>query len=136
MSHAMSKTERVRRMRAIRSENTRPERAVRSLVHRLGYRFRLHVGDLPGKPDIVLPRLRKVVFVNGCFWHQHSGCPLARVPRSRPDYWPQKFERNASRDRESLRALRRLGWKVLVVWECQTKDTARLSRRLLRFLEA
>src|SRR5664280_2298558 len=114
MSHTMSPAERLTRMRAIRSRDTGPERTVRSLAHRLGYRFRLHSGSLPGRPDVVFPRLKKAILVHGCFWHQHHGCRLARVPRSRPEYWPEKLERNASRDRENLRALRRLGWQVLV----------------------
>lgn len=123
-------------MRAVKSGDTTPELIVRRLVHGLGYRYRLHAGDLPGKPDLVLPRHGKAIFVHGCFWHRHRCSAGQSTPASRVNYWQAKFERNVARDRANLRKLRREGWSVLVVWECQTK-VARLQaleRRLLRFL--
>ena len=105
-------------MRAIRSENTKPEMAIRSALHRLGFRFRLHRKDLPGKPDIVMPSLKVAVQVRGCFWHQHS-CHDGRTPSSRQDYWIPKLRRNVERDHSADEALRALGWTVIVVWECE-----------------
>lgn len=121
-------------MRAIRSENTRPEVAVRKIVFRLGYRYRLHASDLPGKPDIVLRRNKRVIFVNGCFWHFHRRCGTAHFPVSRVDYWIPKLERNKIRDRRNVSALRRNGWRVLVVWECELKRIEKLKKRILQFL--
>ena len=119
MTDKLSPVERSAHMRRIRKTDTRPELAVRRAAHRLGYRFRLHRPDLPGTPDLVFPRLRKVILVHGCFWHQHPGCRFARQPKSRLDYWLPKLERNRTRDAEAQAALRKLGWDVLVVWECQ-----------------
>jgi DNA mismatch endonuclease (patch repair protein) len=121
-------------MRQIRSKNTTPELTLRSLLHRLGYRFRLHRKDLPGKPDVVFPSRQKVIFVHGCFWHQHPGCREGRVPGSRRDYWEPKLNRNQSRDAASQAALEELGWRFLVVWECELKDTDAALRRVKRFL--
>jgi DNA mismatch endonuclease (patch repair protein) len=121
-------------MGRIRSDDTRPELEVRSMLHRMGYRFRLHAQDLPGKPDIILPRHRTVVFVHGCFWHQHPGCRRANVPKSNKQYWTVKLERNTRRDRVNIRSLRKLGWRVLVVWECELKNPERLRHRLARSL--
>jgi DNA mismatch endonuclease (patch repair protein) len=123
-------------MRRIRSENTRPELRVRRTVHALGFRFRLHRTDLPGTPDLVLPRLRKVIFVHGCFWHQHTGCRLARVPKKRLDYWLSKFERNRRRDSHVSDQLLKIGWEVRVVWECQTQDVLSLKALLEDMLGA
>jgi DNA mismatch endonuclease (patch repair protein) len=120
-------------MRAIRSKDMKPELAVRRLVHRLGYRFRLHRHDLPGRPDMVFPARRKVIFVNGCFWHSHD-CKSAHVPKSNRDYWGPKLERNRLRDAQHLEALKEAGWKTLVIWECETRDENRLGKRLERFL--
>jgi DNA mismatch endonuclease, patch repair protein len=120
-------------MQSIRSASTRPEVMVRSMVHRMGYRFRLHAKYLPGKPDIVLPRHGKVVFVHGCFWHQHSRCREGRVPGSRTDYWIPKLARNIERDLENKREIRALGWRSLVVWECELADVTRLEAKLRRF---
>jgi DNA mismatch endonuclease (patch repair protein) len=117
-------------MSRIRGRNTKPELAVRSLLHRLGYRFRLHVRDLPGRPDIVLSRHRLVVLVHGCFWHRHSGCRFGYAPKTRVDFWRKKFEGNIRRDREVQLALKKIGWRVMVVWECEVKDVRRLNRRL------
>ena len=119
------------RMRSIRGKNTRPERAVRRTLHGLGLRFRLHRRDLPGTPDITLPRHRAVVQVHGCFWHQHPGCPLAKVPKARPEYWKPKLRRNAARDVVISEELTRRGWRVLVVWECETRDGDLLAARLM-----
>ncbi len=126
--------ERSRIMAKVRGENTSPERLVRSLVHKLGYRFRLHRKDLPGKPDIVLPRHKKVIFVHGCFWHQHEGCPHAARPTSNIEYWNRKLDRNIIRDRENLHKLEYLGWNVLIVWECETRDHEKLLEKLTGFL--
>ena len=117
-------------MSRIRSKDTSPERAVRSLLHRLGYRFRLHRKDLPGNPDIVLPKYGTVVFVHGCFWHRHPGCKYATTPRTRTEFWQQKFDRNVERDARAAAALRERGWRVIVVWECELKNLDALARRL------
>ena len=108
---------------------------VRRLLHRLGYRYRLHAGELPGRPDIVFRSRRKAIFVHGCFWHQHEGCRRATIPRTRTAYWQGKFEGNKERDRVSLEALGCLGWKTLVVWECETKKLKALQVLLVRFLD-
>ena len=121
-------------MAAIRAKNTKPEMIVRRLVHQFGYRYRLHQRDLPGKPDLVFTRHRKAIFVHGCFWHQHSACREGRVPNSRVEYWGPKLARNVIRDRAALAGLAKLGWKVLVVWECETKDQDRLGERLKEFI--
>lgn len=117
-------------MRRVHSTDTAPERKVRSLLHRLGYRFRIQRSDLPGKPDIVLPKRRAVVFVHGCFWHRHQGCPRATTPASRQEYWLPKFGRTVDRDRRNQEALRKSGWNIVVVWECETKDLVRLGERI------
>jgi DNA mismatch endonuclease (patch repair protein) len=125
---------RTRVMRSIRSKDTKPELAVRRLLWALGSRYRLHAPDLPGRPDIVMRGNRIAILVHGCFWHQHEGCRLARVPSSRPDYWVKKLRRNHDRDQANMTALARIGWRVLVVWECETADTAQLGHRLQTFL--
>lgn len=128
---------RSRIMRSIRKTDTRPELVVRRLAHALGFRFRLHRRDLPGSPDIVFPRLRKVIFVHGCFWHQHRDCRLGKgPPQVRQDYWLPKLKRNQERDQESLAHLSRLGWSVLTVWECETDDQVTLNSRLKSFLRS
>lgn len=121
-------------MRQIRSEDTAPELVVRRLLHRMGVRFRLHVAGLPGRPDIVLKRFHCVVEVRGCFWHQHASCADCHTPKTRLEYWQPKLARTRLRDAANLRKLRRQGWRVLVLWECQTKDQSRLAGRLERFL--
>lgn len=121
-------------MASVRSKNTRPEMLVRSVLHQSGYRFRLHRPDLPGKPDIVLPSRKKVIFVHGCFWHQHEGCPFSHVPKSNTAYWAPKLERNRVRDRKHIMELRASGWKCLVLWECELNKPDRLLRRLTKFL--
>lgn len=129
-----SPEQRRRTMQAVKSKDTAPEMAVRRLIHALGYRFRLHRQDLPGCPDIVLPRNRKAILVHGCFWHGHNCSRGARTPKSNVSYWRTKIARNRARDALSSRRLRASGWKVLVIWECQVKFGEALERRLLRFL--
>ena len=125
-------------MAAIRSKGMKPEMLVRSLIHRLGFRFRLHRKDLPGKPDLVFTGRRKIVFVHGCFWHQHKdpNCLDGRPPKSNETYWGPKLARNQSRDAQSQAALEAAGWKVLVVWECETRDIPALTDRLRTFLSS
>jgi DNA mismatch endonuclease (patch repair protein) len=106
-------------MSRIRGKNTKPEITVRSLLHRMGFRFRLHVAGLPGRPDIVLPRHKTVIFVHGCFWHRHRGCKFAYTPKSRIKFWNSKFAQNLARDKHSLTLLRKAGWNVITIWECE-----------------
>jgi DNA mismatch endonuclease, patch repair protein len=120
-------------MRAIRGKDTLPELAVRSLVHRLGYRFRLHRKDLPGKPDLAFPVRRKVIFVHGCFWHSHS-CKTGLIPQSNRDFWLPKLQRNQVRDKENLEALALQGWDALVIWQCELKNSHSVGLRVKRFL--
>jgi len=122
-------------MRRVRSKNSLPEMAVRKLVHGLGYRYRLHAKDLPGKPDLVFPSRRCILFVHGCFWHGHENCRKAQKPATNQQFWVAKLEKNYERDRLNLRALRRLGWRVMVVWECQTENLNKLTPKLCRFLK-
>ena len=121
-------------MSRIRSGDTKPEIVVRSLLHRMGYRFRLHRRDLPGKPDIVLPKHRTVIFVHGCFWHRHRGCKRCTTPSTNQDYWLEKLKGNAERDRKNKRLLKKLGWKVGIVWECETNDLDQLQKMIDRSL--
>lgn len=111
-------------MSRIRGENTKPELAVRSMLHRMGYRFRISNKTLPGKPDIVLPKYRAVIFVHGCFWHRHHGCKYTYTPKSRLDFWGQKFEGNIMRDKNNLSLLKKAGWLPIIVWECEIKHNA------------
>ena len=122
-------------MSRVRATGSKPEVLVRQLVHGMGYRFRLHYGALPGRPDLVLPRHRKVIFVHGCFWHSHLNCPKTQVPATNREFWTRKLERNRQRDQENLDALSQSGWHILVIWECETKDRRRLSVRVKSFLE-
>lgn len=121
---------RSRLMSRVRAGHTAPELAVRRLLHALGHRFRLHRRDLPGTPDIVLPRYRTAIFVHGCFWHRHPGCPKASDPKTRSEFWQDKFRANVERDRRNLDQLQVLGWRTHVVWECETKDTMSLRSTL------
>ena len=123
-------------MRAVKGRNTGPEMTVRRLLHDLGYRYRLHRSDLPGKPDLAFPSRRKVVFVHGCFWHGHSCARGARVPKTNSSYWTAKIAGNAARDVLNRARLEGMGWEVLSVWECELKDPARLEAFLTRFLES
>ena len=123
-------------MRRIKSKGMKPEMAVRKVAHTLGYRFRLHRKDLPGKPDLVFPGRRKAIFVHGCFWHQHSDpeCRDGRVPRSNLGYWASKLDRNRNRDETAVNALREAAWQTLIIWECETHNIQELERRLVEFL--
>lgn len=121
-------------MRQILAENTSPELCFRRLLHRAGYRFRLHRKDLPGKPDLVFPSRKAIIFVHGCFWHQHRTCCDGHTPKSRTEYWIPKLNRNIERDKRVRRELRALGWRVLVVWECELKSPERVLRRADKFL--
>lgn len=132
----LTKEQRSYCMSRIRKTDTTPEITVRRIVHRLGYRFRLYRRDLPGCPDIVLPRHRKVIFVHGCWWHRHN-CQLGRrSPKSRQQYWLPKLQANKERYKKNRRALQRKGWKVLVIWECQTRNSEKLVDRLSKFLNS
>jgi DNA mismatch endonuclease (patch repair protein) len=126
---------RSRIMRGVRKKNTKPERIVRRQLHAMGFRFRLHRRDLPGTPDVVMPRHSAVVLVHGCFWHQHAGCKHANQPRNRTDYWLPKLARNVERDAEAKKALVALGWRVLVLWECELRDDVVLRERLQAFIQ-
>ena len=123
---------RSRNMAAIRCKDTSPELRVRRLLHHLGYRFRLHRRDLPGSPDIVLPKHRTVVFVHGCFWHRHPGCRYTTTPKTRADFWANKFEQNIRRDHRQQQQLREMGWSVMVIWECELRDLQSLKARLVQ----
>ena len=133
---SLSPAERSDIMARVRSKNSRPELLVRKLVFALGYRYRLHAKDLPGHPDLVFRKRRKVIFVHGCFWHRHAACALARLPKSRLDFWVPKLEGNKQRDQRNQKALNKEGWKVLTIWECQLKKLERLESTLRRFLDA
>ena len=123
-------------MSRIRGKDTKPEVLVRSLLHRAGYRFRKNVKSLPGKPDIVLPKYKTVIFVHGCFWHRHKGCKDATTPKSNKAFWKKKFECNIANDKNHARDLKKLGWKVVTVWECQLKKPERVVQRLEHSLAA
>ena len=135
VTDTLTTAERSRLMAKIRGKNTRPEIAVRSLLHRAGYRFRIHVSSLPGKPDIVLPKYRTVVFVHGCFWHRHKGCKATTTPKSHRGFWSDKFARNVANDKKHLGQLRRLGWRTVVVWECQLKRPEAVLARIEKVLK-
>ena len=121
-------------MSRVRQTHTGPEIRVRKAAHALGYRFRLHRRELPGTPDLVFPRSKRVIFVHGCFWHRHPGCSRTTIPKTRTDYWQNKFQENVARDTARIKELRSLGWETLVIWECETFDFAALSQRLASFL--
>lgn len=130
----LSPEQRSRNMARIKGKDTRPEKQVRSLLHGMGYRFRLHCKQLPGTPDIVLPRYKAVVFVHGCFWHGHEGCKRAAVPETRKAFWEKKIFGNKDRDRRSIAALEALGYRCLIVWQCELKNVDLLKQRLSDFL--
>ena len=123
-------------MQQVRSRDTKPEILVRKLLHKEGFRFRLHSNQLPGRPDIVLPKYRIAIFVHGCFWHRHKGCSDASTPKSRTDFWKKKFKDNVTRDKKNQLALRNEGWRFLIVWECETKNSALLIQRLQKEIKA
>ena len=132
---SLSQEKRSWNMSRIKNRDTKPELIVRSLLHRKGYRFRLHRKDLPGRPDIVLPRFNTIIFVNGCFWHRHEDCRYAYNPKTRVDFWQEKFRQNVERDQKVHNQLLKLGWKVHVVWECETRKPELLIRKLKQILK-
>lgn len=134
MPDLVSAAVRSRIMSSVKQRHTKPEVVVRSLLHRLGYRFRLHQKGLPGSPDIVLPKYRTAIFVHGCFWHQHEGCSKARRPSSNQEYWDKKLDENISRDKRKEAELSQLGWRIATVWQCETSDVDRLSEKLKSLL--
>ncbi len=135
MTDVFTPEKRSRIMARVKGADTRPEMIVRRMVHRMGYRFRLHRKDLPGKPDLTLPKHRKVIFVHGCFWHGHPGCPRAARPTTNTDFWNRKLSGNIQRDKWNQKKLREQGWDVLTVWGCETKDIDALAKKLRDFLE-
>lgn len=137
MADTLTKAERSHRMSLVRGKDTRPEIRIRHALHRLGYRYRLHVRSLPGTPDVVFASRKKVIFVHGCFWHRHAlaRCKLARLPKSRLAFWKNKLGGNRLRDEKNQHRLNRMGWRYLVVWECQLNNFQRVMDRITRFLE-
>lgn len=121
-------------MSRIRDKDTQPEKIVRKVLTGLGWRYRLHVDKLPGKPDIVISKIKTVIFINGCFWHQHKGCKRQSMPKANISYWSRKLKRNVEKQKEDIEALRKAGWKVFIVWECQTKNGNRLTNRIQKAL--
>lgn len=136
MADILTTKERSDRMRLIRAKDTQPELFIRKALFSLGYRYRLHERKLPGCPDIVFPSQRKAIFVHGCFWHRHANCRLARLPKSKLEYWQPKLLLNQKRDESNQRKLKRLGWKLFVVWECQRTQADLLILRVRKFLDA
>jgi DNA mismatch endonuclease (patch repair protein) len=137
MADTLTPAERSERMGRVRGKDTKPEMLVRRLVHGMGYRYRLHKHDLPGCPDLVFSRLRKVIFVHGCFWHRHPdpACRLARMPKSRLDFWSAKLEGNRLRDEKNQSTLLVMGWRFLVIWECEVRDMQNITKKIKSFLE-
>jgi len=134
LADTLSPEERSRRMALVRSVDTKPEMRVRRAAHSMGYRYRLHAKDLPGKPDLVFRSRKAAILVHGCFWHQHTDCKLARTPKSRIEFWRNKLEGNKVRDVRKLAELKAAGWRVLVIWECETRDEKSLATKIRRFL--
>lgn len=131
-----SREKRSQIMSRVSGKNTKPELVVRSLLHKMGYRFRLHRKDLPGKPDITLPKYKKVIFVHGCFWHGHTDCPRSKRPTTNGKFWREKLDKNRERDKTSVNNLKELDWDILVVWTCEVNDMFKLKNKLLSFLES
>ena len=132
---SLSKERRSWNMSRIKGRDTKPEVIVRSLLHMMGYRFRLHRKDFPGKPDIVLPKYRTVIFVHGCFWHRHKSCKFAYVPKTRVEFWQNKFQGNIERDKLNQAKLKKAGWQVIVIWECHIKKLKALQKTLKKMLK-
>jgi DNA mismatch endonuclease (patch repair protein) len=126
--------ERSRQMALVKSKNTRPELAVRRMIWSMGFRYRLHATNVIGRPDIVLKKHRRIIFVHGCFWHRHKGCSRTRMPKTRVRFWKQKFQLNITRDKVVRKKLRQSGWKILVIWECMSENATNLNKTLRRFL--
>lgn len=135
MTDFLTPDERSELMSRIRSKDTTPERKIRALLSTMGFRYRLHGKDLPGCPDLVFRRSKRVIFVNGCFWHFHANCKGGKLPKSKLDYWIPKLEKNRARDRKSARLLRKAGWKILVIWDCQLANPDILKKRIFKFFE-
>ena len=137
MADTLTPEQRSERMALIPGKDTRPEMRVRRLAHGMGYRYRLHRSELPGRPDMVFPGQRKVIFIHGCYWHRHDdpSCKLARLPKSRLDFWVPKLEANRVRDRRNMESLKGLGWGVLVVWECETRNDEVVKEKINTFLD-
>jgi DNA mismatch endonuclease, patch repair protein len=134
MVDVLTKSQRSFNMSQIRDKNTKPEIKIRSIVHRMGFRYSLHKNNLPGKPDIVLSRLKKIIFVHGCFWHMHK-CKYGKVkPATNVNFWQVKRQGNVTRDKRNLKELKKLGWKVLIIWECQTKKAEKIVKKIKHFL--
>lgn len=127
--------QRGRQMSLVKSKGTKPEMVVRRLIHGMGYRYRLHIKDLPGCPDIVFRKKKKVIFVHGCFWHRHANCVLARIPKSNVAFWSNKLESNRMRDGKNQERIQELGWRFLIVWECELKNMEALENKIRRFLD-
>ncbi len=134
MADKVSPEQRSRNMSRVKGRDTKPEKIIRSLLYSMGYRFRLHRRDLPGKPDIVLPKHKKAVFIHGCFWHGHEGCPRAARPTTNTEFWNKKIDSNIKRDAAAQKELPALGWAYLIVWQCEMRDHAALENRLRSFL--
>lgn len=134
MMDRISRERRSANMARIQAKDTAPEMVVRKIVHRLGFRFRLHRSELPGKPDLVFPSRKKIILVHGCFWHRHPGCRFAYAPKSNQEFWKEKFEKNVQRDENNTKLLAALGWDVLIIWECETRNTATLQNKIVFFL--
>lgn len=136
MMDKISPARRSNNMRHIRSSNTKPEITVRKILYSLGYRYRLHKKDLPGKPDLVFAKRKKIIFIHGCFWHQHNltTCLDSKIPKSNKQYWNQKLKNNAQRDIRNQMALKELGWDILIIWECEIKNDKKLIKRMQKFL--
>lgn len=130
----MTKEQRTLCMSRIRSKNTKPELIVRKVLSKIGIRYRLHNSKLPGKPDIMISKDKTVVFVNGCFWHQHKNCKKQAVPKSNKDYWDKKLKRNIEKQKRDIKALKAIGWKVHIIWECQTADEKKLTAKIMKIL--
>ena len=126
----LTKEQRKLCMYRIRSKNTKPEIIVRRILSKFGLRYRLHNSKLPGKPDIIISRAKAIIFINGCFWHQHKNCKKQAIPKSNKAYWEKKLQRNIEKQKQDVKALKKLGWKVYKIWECQTSDESKLSHRL------
>jgi len=136
MADRLTKEHRSWNMSRIKGKDTKPELLIRSMLYRMGYRFRVHVKDLPGKPDIVLKKYNTIIFVNGCFWHRHEGCKFAYNPKSKVQFWQQKFDQNVRSHEKAVHELDKMNWRVLVIWECELKNLDLLKLRLIRFLQA
>ena len=135
MADFLSKEKRSWLMRRVRSGNTKPEIAVRSMLHNMGFRFRLHSKDLPGKPDIVLKKYHTAIFVNGCFWHRHHGCKKCTTPKSNSQFWVNKFQENEERDKKNCKELKSKGWQVIILWECEISNKDILLRKLSKLID-